>query len=210
MCALLHGFVQADMWMHRVCWPTQSASFAAGQARGNASQICDRFPAPNNEGTCQGDGKGVGSSQAAYQAIARYCGGHLYAMDIACCTALGVPDTPVQRLQAIPVPKEEAWEDANTDYISFHVYEYKTLLRKDGKEQRRLEHIQKHCKIGEFHHIHYWPALGCGRYHMTSYLLAARCRKERRTMSCGSISSHRECHCPSTTKYRANTTKTAL
>ena len=69
--------------------------FAAGQARGNASQICDQFPAWYNKGTCLGDGKGVGSSWVAYQAIARYHEGHLHAMDIACCAALGVQDTPV-------------------------------------------------------------------------------------------------------------------
>ena len=97
----------------------------------------------------------------AYQAIACYCGGHLHAMDITCCAALGVPDTPVQQLQAIPpIPKEEAREDADAENISFHVYEYKTSLRKDGKERRRLELVQKHCKIGKFHRIHYLPALG--------------------------------------------------
>jgi hypothetical protein len=46
--------------------------------------------------------RGGGSSWVAYQAIAHYRGGHLHVMDIACCAALGVPDTPVQRLQAIP------------------------------------------------------------------------------------------------------------
>ena len=66
------------------------------------------------------------------------------------------------------------------------------MLRKDGKEWRRLELIQKHCKIGEFHLIHYWPALGRGRYRMTSYLLAVRCWKKRRTISRDSISSHRD------------------
>ena len=38
-----------------------------------------------------------------------------------------------------PVPNEEAREDANTENISFHMYEYKTSLQKDGKEWRQLE-----------------------------------------------------------------------
>jgi hypothetical protein len=180
MCSWLHKFAQADVWMHRVCQPTQSASFAAGQARGNASQICDPFPVSYNKCTCRGDGKGVGSSWVAYQAIACYRGGHLHAMDIACCAAWGVPDTPVQQLQAIPpIPKEEAHDDDDAENISFHVYEYKTSLRKDIKERRWLELVQKHCKFGKFHRIHYWPALGRGRHHMISYLLVARCWKER-------------------------------
>ncbi len=95
MCLLLHGFVQADVRMHRVCQPAESALFAAGQTRHDASQICNQFPVPYNEGTCQGDGKGVGSSRVAYKAIACHRGGHLLAMDIACCAALGVPDTPM-------------------------------------------------------------------------------------------------------------------
>jgi hypothetical protein len=49
-----------------------------------------------------------------------------------------------------PIPKEEAREDAGAENISFHVHEYKTSLRKDGKERRWLELVQKHCKIGEF------------------------------------------------------------
>jgi hypothetical protein len=127
----------------------------------------------------------------AYKAIACYYGGHLHAMDIACCAALGVPDTPVQQLQAVPCSKEGGKGGCQYgEYMSFHVYEYKTSLRKDGKERRRLELVQKHCKIGKFHRLHYWPALGRERYHMTSYLLAARCRKERRMISHGSISSH--------------------
>ena len=109
-----------------------------------------------------------------------------------------VPHWEFQTLQCsdckqYPVPKEEAREDAkNADNISFHVYKYKKLLRKDGKERSQLELVQKHCKFGKFHCLHYWPALGRGRYHMTSYLLAARCQKERRTISRGSVSSQRE------------------
>ncbi len=105
MRPLLHGFIQTDVRMHRVCWPAESVSFAAGKAWDNASQICNRFPAPYNQGTCQGDGKGVGSSPVADKAIACYCGGHLHTMVITCCVALGVPDTPVQRLQAVPCSK---------------------------------------------------------------------------------------------------------
>ena len=57
-----------------------------------------------------------------------------------------------------PVPKEKAREDADAENISFHVYEYKTSFRKDGKERRRLELVQKNCKIGKFHRLHYWPS----------------------------------------------------
>jgi hypothetical protein len=46
-----------------------------------------------------------------------------------------------------PVPKEEAREDADAENISFHVYEYKMSLRKDGKEQRRLELVQSIAKL---------------------------------------------------------------
>jgi hypothetical protein len=90
-----------------------------------------------------------------------------------------------------PVPKEEAWEDAAAEEISFHVYEYKVSVRKDGKERRRLKLIQKRAKIGEFHRLYYGPALGRGCYHSTSYCLAARCWKERRVIKCGSVSTHR-------------------
>jgi hypothetical protein len=89
-----------------------------------------------------------------------------------------------------PVPKEEAQEDRATEDISFHIYEYKVSLRKDDKEQRRLELVQKHTKIGEFHCLYYRPALGHGRYFFTSYMLAACCRREKWTITCGSISSH--------------------
>jgi hypothetical protein len=50
-----------------------------------------------------------------------------------------------------PVPAEEAREDAGAEDISFHVYEYKVSQRKDGKEGRRLELVQKRTTIGEFH-----------------------------------------------------------
>ena len=75
-----------------------------------------------------------------------------------------------------PVPKEESREDASAEYISFHIYEYKVTLQKDGKERRRLELVQKNCTIGKFHRVYYLPALGRGRYHSRSYRLAARCR----------------------------------
>ena len=91
-----------------------------------------------------------------------------------------------------PVPKKEAREGAAAEEILFHVYKYKVSVRKDGKERRWLELVQKHAKIGDFHHLYYGPALGRGRYHSTSYCLAARCRKERRVIKRGSISTHRD------------------
>ncbi len=50
-----------------------------------------------------------------------------------------------------PVPTEEAREDAGAEDISFYDYEYKVLLQADGKEQQRLELVQKRTKIGVFH-----------------------------------------------------------
>ncbi len=107
-----------------------------------------------------------------------------------------VPHWECQTLQCgnckeYPVPKEEAQEDRAAEDISFHVYEYKVSLRKDGKEHRRLELVQKHTTIGEFHRLYYWPVLGRGRYHSTSYMLAARCWRERWAITCSSVSSHR-------------------
>ncbi len=90
------------------------------------------------------------------------------------------------------VPKEEAREDGAVEDISFHVYEYKVSLRKDGKERRRLELVQKRTAIGKFHCLYYWPALDRGRYHSTSYMLAARCWRERWAITRGSISSHHD------------------
>jgi hypothetical protein len=112
-------------------------------------------------------------------------------------TSHAVPHWKCQTLQCVdcmdyPVPKEEAREDAAAEEISFHVYEYKVSLRKDGKERRRLELVQKRTTIDEFHRLYYGPALGRGRYHSTSYMLAARCRKERRTITRGNVSSHRD------------------
>jgi hypothetical protein len=91
-----------------------------------------------------------------------------------------------------PVPNEEAREDRAAEEISFHMYKYMVSLRKDGKERRRLELVQKRTTIGEFHHLYYWPALGHGRYHSTSYMLAVHFQRERRTITRGSISSHRD------------------
>ncbi len=79
-----------------------------------------------------------------------------------------------------------------TEDISFHVYKYKVSLRKDGKECKRLELVQKCTTIGELHRLYYWPALGRGRYHSTSYMLAARCRRERWMITRGSVSSHHD------------------
>ncbi len=89
------------------------------------------------------------------------------------------------------VPNEEAQEDGAMEDISFHVYKYKVSLRKDGKECRQLELVQKCTMIGKFHCLYYWPALSHGRYHSTSYMLAARCWRERQTITRGSIRSHR-------------------
>ena len=108
-----------------------------------------------------------------------------------------VPHWECQTLQCAnckeyPVPAEEAREDAGAEDILFHVYEYKVSQQKDGKERRRLKLVQKRMKIGEFHRLFYGPALRRGRYHMTSYKLAARCRGERHSIMCGSVSSHRD------------------
>ena len=108
-----------------------------------------------------------------------------------------VPHWECQTLQCstctlYPVPAEEAREDAGAEEITFHVYKYTVLLRKDGKERRRVELVQKRATIGEFHQLYYVLALGRGRYHMTSYKPAARCRCERRAITAGSISSHRD------------------
>ncbi len=89
-----------------------------------------------------------------------------------------------------PIPKEEAREDAAVEDILFHVYKYKVSLRKDDMEQRRLELVQKRTKIGKFHCVYYGPALGRERYHSTSYRLAARCRRERRTIKHVSVSTN--------------------
>jgi hypothetical protein len=72
------------------------------------------------------------------------------------------------------------------------VYKYKVSLRKDSKKRRRLELVQRCTKIGEFHHLYYWPALGRGRYHSTSYMLAALCWKERWPNTQGRIGSHHD------------------
>jgi hypothetical protein len=106
-----------------------------------------------------------------------------------------VPHWECQMLQCgdckeYPVPNEESQEDGAMEDISFHVSKYKVSLRKDGKEHRRLELVQKRTTIGKFHRLYYWPALGCGQYHSTSYMLAVRCWRDRRTITCGSVSSH--------------------
>ena len=95
-------------------------------------------------------------------------------------SANDIPHWDCQTLQCAvckeyPVPAEEAREDAGAEDILFHVYEYKVLLRQDGKEQQQLELVQKRTTIGKFHRLFYGPALGRGRYHMNSYKLAARC-----------------------------------
>ena len=89
-----------------------------------------------------------------------------------------------------PIPKEEAREDAGAEEIIFHVYEYKVLLWLDRKERRQLEFVQKYNSIGEFHCIHYWPALSCERYDYGSYMLAACCRKEWHAITHGCVNSH--------------------
>lgn len=112
-------------------------------------------------------------------------------------SAHDVPHWECQTLQCgdcreYPVPAEEAREDAGAEDISFHVYQYNVSLRKDGTKRRRLELVQKRATIGEFHRLFYLPALGRGRYHSTSYMLAARCRRERRDITRGNVSSHRD------------------
>ena len=44
-------------------------------------------------------------------------------------------------MQGESVPAEEAREDVGAKDISFHVYEYKVSLRKDGMEQRQLKSV---------------------------------------------------------------------
>jgi hypothetical protein len=66
-----------------------------------------------------------------------------------------VPHWECQTLQCstctpYPVLMEEAREDAGAEQISFHVDEYKVSLRKDGKECRQLELVQKRATIGNF------------------------------------------------------------
>ncbi len=108
-----------------------------------------------------------------------------------------VPHWECQMLQcgackAPPVPEEEAREDAGTEEISFHVYEYKVSKRLDRKERRRLKLVQKHTSIGEFHHVFYGPKLSRARYRHTSYMLAVQCCGERRKITRRCVSSHRD------------------
>jgi hypothetical protein len=90
------------------------------------------------------------------------------------------------------LPAEEAQEKAGAKDIVFHVYEYKVLLWKDGKEQQRIKLVRKQTTIGKFHWLFYSPALGHGCYHMTSYKLAAQCPGECCSIRGGSVSFHRD------------------
>jgi hypothetical protein len=90
------------------------------------------------------------------------------------------------------VPAEEAREDAGAEMILYHVYKYKVSLRADGKERWRLELVQKRTTIGKFHRLYYVLMLERGRYHMSSYKLAARCWEERRRITRGDVSSHHD------------------
>ncbi len=99
------------------------------------------------------------------------------------CTGSAKHSSAILAHHTYPVPAEEAREDAGAEMISYHVYEYKVLLRANGKEHWRLELVQKRTTIGEFH-------LECGRYHMSSYKLAARCREEPRHITHGNVSLH--------------------
>ncbi len=108
-----------------------------------------------------------------------------------------MPDWECQTLKCgnckeYPVPKEEAQEDTAAEDISFHTYEYKVSLRKDGNKHRRLKLMQKRTKISEFHCLYYQPAVGHGQYHSTSYMLAVRCQRKRRMITHGSVSSHQD------------------
>jgi hypothetical protein len=89
---------------------------------------------------------------------------------------LGVPDTTVRHCSDYLVPTEEARKDAGAEDISFHVNEYKVLLRADGKEWQQLELVEKRTKIGVFNQLYYLPTLGRGQYPTTSYRLALQCR----------------------------------
>ena len=92
-----------------------------------------------------------------------------------------------------PVPKEEAREDPAAEQISFHIYEKVTSLRRDGKPRTRLELMQKRASIGKFHREFYGPAIRRMKYHHTSFMLAPRCRKERRLLiKRGSVGTHRD------------------
>ncbi len=106
-----------------------------------------------------------------------------------------VPHWECQTLQCgnckeYSVPKEKAQKNGAAEDISFHIYEYKVSLHKDGKERRWLELVQKRTMIGKFHHLYYWPALGRGWYHSTNYMLAACCWREWQAITRGSVSSH--------------------
>ncbi len=90
------------------------------------------------------------------------------------------------------MPAEEAHEDAGAEMISYHVYKYKVSLCADGKECWQLELVQKQTMIGEFHHLYYDPALERGRYHMSSYKLAAQCWEEHCRITRGDVSAHRD------------------
>jgi hypothetical protein len=99
-------------------------------------------------------------------------------------TVHAVPHWECQMLQCVncreyPVPAEEARENTNTEDILFHVYEYKVLIQVYGKEKRQLKLVQKRAIIGKFHGLYYFPAIGCGGYHTTSYMLAAQCQREQ-------------------------------
>jgi hypothetical protein len=112
-----------------------------------------------------------------------------------------------------PVLKEEAQEDAAAEDISLYTYKYnKVSLRKDGKERRRLELVQKHTNIGEFHCLYYWPALGRGRYHSTCYMLTAHCQRERRMImhgaSAATATMARGCRSLSTRRFKVDIFKT--
>ena len=88
-----------------------------------------------------------------------------------------------------PVPAEEAREDAGAEQILFHVYKYKVSLHKGSKERWELKLVvQKRATIGKFHRLYYVPEIGCGRYHMTSYKLAAQCWCTRRAITASKLS----------------------
>ena len=71
----------------------------------NAPPVCDGCVELHQEGTGQGEGKGM--ERCCFAPNTKQChhGGHMRSMEFACCAALEVPDAPVWRLQRVPHSK---------------------------------------------------------------------------------------------------------